>query len=292
MWQGGFIGNWLLTDIAPRFLPVDMDDGFFVTKISVGYQPIIPKRGLRISISPHQLKGLLKNSNPLFSIIPPGIITDDVVVHGKWVPEKASEEYSVPITINCSEDSGDRPRIVFRYPVSDLNSLLQVELKEDWRDEDEYFLGTYSKEQRIWLDSLSVKYIGRTSEMPEAPILFTIMAEGRLRYNVKDGFVGARITAKIKKLNGTVTLIPEKHSKGVGFKYSCKVDDLDISVKKMAPWLEKKFADDLKDSIERSLNKRKRRREFAKMRIPYWMPLDTDVDIGLTEMGEKGEKAE
>jgi hypothetical protein len=60
----------------------------------------------------------------------------------------------------------------------------------------------------------------------------------------------------------------------------------------MAPWLEKKFADDLKDSIERSLNKRKRRREFAKMRVPYWVPLDTDVDIGLTEKGEKGEKGE
>ncbi len=282
-WQGGFLGNWLLEDIAPKYLPADLDDGFFVTKVVVEDQPIIPRRGLRISVSPQQLRNLLRKSSPLFTIIPPGIITDDVVVHGKWVPEKAEEAYSVPITINCSEDSGDRPRIAFRYPVKDLNALLQVEMKEDWRDEDEYFLGTYSKEQRIWFDSLSVKSIGRETEIYDAPILFTIMASGRLRYNVKDGPIGARITAKIKKLNGTVTLIPEKHSKGVGFKYSLKVDDLDMSVKKMAPWLEKKFARDIKDSIERSLNKRKRRREFAKMRIPYWFPLDIDIDIELTE---------
>ncbi len=283
VWQGGFFGNWLLTDIAPRYLPADLDDGFFVTKIVVEDQPIVPERGLRISISPKQLKDLLRDANPLFAIIPPGIIADDVVIYGEWVPEKAAEEYAVPITINCSVDSGDMPRISFRYPVKDLNSLLQSELEEDWRDEDEYFLGTYSKEQRIWLDSLSVRSIGKRSELADAPILFTIMASGRLRYNVKDGLIGARITAKIKKLNGTVTLIPEKHSKGVGFKYSCEVDDLDISVKKMAPWLEKKFAGDINDSIGRSLNKRKRRREFAKMRIPYWVPLDIDIDIELTD---------
>ncbi len=283
VWQGGFLGYWILDKAIPHFLPADIDDGFFVTKITVENLPVVPERGLCVSVSPQQLKSLLRDANPLFSLIPPGIIKDNIVLHGKWDSEKAAAEYSVPISINLSKESGNRPRIIFRYPVKDLNLILQAELEEDWRDEDEYFLGTYSTEQRIWFDSMSVKSIRRTSNLADAPIILTIIASGRLRYNVKDGFFAARITAKIKKLSGVVTLIPELHSKGVGFKYSCEVDDLDISVKKMAPWLEKKFADDLKDSIQRSLNKRKRRREFAKMRIPYWVPLDTDIDIKLME---------
>lgn len=286
-WQGGFFGYWILTKAVPAFLTVDLDDGFSIDGISLVKYPVIPERGLRISIRPDQLKSLLKASSPLFAILPPGIITDSVTVKGSWVSEKEGGEHVVPITINLSDETGVVPVIAFRYPIDDFNALLQAELAEDWRDEDEYFLGTYTRGQRIWFDSISIKSKPNLADLPDAPILFTIEAKGRLRYEVNDGPVGARITAKVKKLSGTIELIPEKHSKGVGFGFKTTVDALDLSVKKMAPWLEKKFAKDLKNSLERSMNKRRRRKEFAQMRVPYWVPLDINIDIELTDADDK-----
>jgi len=289
IWQLGIIGNWILRRGAPLLLPAEFDSGFAITKIVSENLPVIPERGLRVSITPQRLKSILADISPLFKIIPPGIIEDGLVVHGTWVPEKATG-YSVPITINCSSAAGDSPQIIFRYPFDELNGLLKIELAEDWREEDEYFLGTYTRTQRIWFNELSIKSEAPLEVTEKSPILLRIRAEGRLRYKMEDGIIDATITAQVKELAGIITLEPEPHKAGIGFKYRCSVDNIRLSVKKMAPWLERRLAADLQKSTERSMNKRRRRKLFAKMRVPYWFPLDTKLDIGLTESQTAKEK--
>jgi hypothetical protein len=262
-------------------LPADVGSGFAVTKVVTEHLPVVPARGLRISISPHRLKSILKDISPLFVLIPPGIIEDGVVLYGTWVPEKASD-YVVPISINCSNAAGDSPQIIFRYPFDALNALLKIEMAEDWREEDEYFLGTYTRTQRIWFKKLSIKTERPLPASETSPVLLQIRAEGRLRYKVEDVIIDATITAKVKELAGIITLEPELHKEGMGFKYRCSVDKIRLSVKNMAPWLERRLAGDLRKSTERSMNKRRRRKLFAQMRIPTWVPLDTHIDIGLT----------
>jgi len=285
MWQMGIVGGWILRRGAPLLLPLKIDGGFTISKLVMEDIPIVPERGVRISITPLRLKSMLKDINPMLSAIPPGLIRNGVVIYGDWVPEKASD-HIVPITISCNEKAGEYPIIMFRYPFDELNSLLIVELAEDWRDEDDYFLGTYTLTQRIRFNALRVRTIKPLPVNETSPIKLNIKASGQLRYKVQDGALKARITADVQELSGTITLIPELHKKGIGFKFSTKVDKLKLSVKKMAPWLERKLAGDLQHSIERSMNKSKRRRKFAKMRIPYWVPIDTCLDIELTKAPE------
>ena len=158
MWQMGIVGGWILRRGAPLILPVKIDDEFSISKLVIEDIPVIPERGLRLSITPQRLKYMLKDINPMLAAIPPGLIRDGVVLYGEWAPEKAPG-YTVPISISCNNRAGEYPRIMFRYPFDELNSLLKLELAEDWRDEDDYFLGTYTLTQRISFNTLSVRTI-------------------------------------------------------------------------------------------------------------------------------------
>jgi len=49
----------------------------------------------------------------------------------------------------------------------------------------------------------------------------------------------------------------------------------------MAPWLERRLANTLRGSMERSPNKRRKREKMERHRLPSWLPLDVAVDVYL-----------
>ncbi len=283
MWHSGVAGGWLLQHVMPRYLPRDLDDGFVITQVTLEDCPLVPDRGLRLSISPSRLRRLLRDVSPLFRLLPPGLIREDVVLRGLWLPEKASPQHALPITVSCNGEAGDAPWAVFRFPVDDLNALLKAELAEEWRETEDYILGSYDINQRVWFRTLSIQSEDAPRGLPDAPIRFTIGASGKLRYNFEDGIIDATVSAKVKRLNGTVEFLPVRHKDGIGFEYACRIETLDIAVDNMAPWLERKVADELKDSIERSLNKRRKREKYQRMRLPHWTPLNLVVDASISD---------
>ena len=150
-------------------------------------------------------------------------------------------------------------RLVAALWVLDLNALLKAELADDLHDTESYIFGTYDLNQRVEFRTLSVQSAETSQVLPDAPLRFLVRATGRLRYQFKDGIVGARVTAKVRTLSGRMEFTPVSHEDGVGLDYRCVVDALKISVDNMSPWLERKLAGELKESIERSQNKRRRR---------------------------------
>ena len=70
---------------------------------------------------------------------------------------------------------------------------------------------------------------------------------------------------------------------GTGFDYSARVEALDIRADNMAPWLERRVADALAKSIERSQNKRRKKAKMARHRLPSWLPLEVSLEVELTE---------
>ncbi len=283
VWHGGFVGDWALQHGVPRFLPLELDDGFVVTHVSIEDSPLVPEKGLCVSIAPRKLRRLLRNISPLAMLLPPGLIREDVVLHGKWVPEKASPKHTLPITISCNGEAGAAPWVVFRYPVDDLNALLKAELAEEWRETESYIFGTYDLNQRIWFRTLSVQSEDAPRSLPDTPVRFTINTTGRLRYNFEDGIIDATVSARIKRLDGALEFRPVYHKDGIGLEYQCNIESLVIAVDNMAPWIERKLADELKDSMERSMNKRRKKEKFSRMRLPHWTPFNVVVDITVTE---------
>ncbi len=282
-WYGGFVGDWVLCYGVPRLLPRELDNGFVITHASIDDIPLVPDEGLRVSIAPLALRRLLRNASPYTVLLPPGIIREDVVLHGKWVPEKASPKHALPITISCNGEAGEAPWVVFRYPVDDLNALLKAELAEEWRETETYIFGSYDLKQRVWFRTLSIQSEDAPRSLPDTPVRFTLSTTGKLRYNFEDGIVDATISARIKELDGTVEFRPVYHEDGIGFEYACQIHGLEIAVDNMAPWVERKVAKELRESMERSLNKRRKKEKYARMRLPDWTPLNVVVDVALSE---------
>ncbi len=283
VWQSGIVAGWIHAYLLPGMLPKTLDGGFEISRITTDGSPVVPDRGLRISVAPRRLLQMLKAYSPFFQLLPPGLIRDGVVLHGCWIPEKAPPEQSLPISISCTDEAGDDPWVVFRFPVKDLNALLRSELAEEWRDEDEYIFGTYVLNQRIWFETLTIQSEDALRIGPDSPVRFLVSAGGKLRYNFEDGVIDATITAKVKHLDGVLEFTPVRHEDGVGFDYICKVDRLDVAVDNMAPWLERKLAGELRQSIEKSMNKRRKRRKVAAVRLPNWVPLNVVVDVIVEE---------
>jgi hypothetical protein len=122
------------------------------------------------------------------------------------------------------------------------------------------------------------------------PIVMRAVATGRLRYRFEDGWFRARLTARVQELSITFILIPIAHSDGIGFDYQARIDKVDLQVDNMAPWLERRLAESVQNSLERSLNKKRKRERMAKNRWPLWMPMALSVYVEIVNDLEEDAK--
>jgi len=103
---------------------------------------------------------------------------------------------------------------------------------------------------------------------------------------VQDGWFRKTLRARVRALQLTWVLLPIVHQDGIGFDYRVRIETLDLSVDQMAPWLEKRLARSLRTSLERSLNRRKKRAKFARARLPRWLPIAADLDVRIDTPAE------
>lgn len=284
-WQYGWIGGGVRRHLLPRLLPPLLEpQGIVVRRISRRAAPVEPAgRGLHITMSRAYLMELLARSPVPAWLVPPGLIVDGMAIHADWLPPDTQEALSLPCVWRLDAAAGLLPRVHLQFPVAELNNLLSDEFAEDWSERGEYMLGHYDLDQRIWFKSLHFESLDMPRQTPSDALQLRGTATGRLRYWFKDGFVSARLTADVRQLAVRFTFAPVVHEDGTGFDYSARVEKLDISVDNMAPWLERRVADALAKSMERSQNKRRKKAKMARHRLPAWLPLDVDLVVELTE---------
>ncbi len=284
LWQYGCIGNGLRRHLLPRLLPPLLErQGIAVRRISVGAVTAASGRGLEITMSQAYVMEVLARSPVPAWLFPPGLVTDGMAIHADWLPPKTRQAVSLPCLWRLDADAGLLPRVHLQFPLAELNSMLSDEFAEDWSERGEYVLGHYDLDQRIWFHSLRVESLDMPRGSPTDALRFRATATGRLRYWFKDGVVSARLTADVQRLVVLFTFVPVVHDDGTGFDYSASVEKLDISVDNMAPWLERRVAEALRKSIERSQNKPRKKAKMARHRLPAWLPLDVSLDVELTE---------
>lgn len=284
-WQYGWIGGGLRRHLLPRLLPPLLErEGIVVRRITYSVAPPAPvARGLAITMSQAYVMDVLSRSPVPVWLVPPGLIVDGMAIHADWLPPDTQEALSLPCVWRLDAGAGLLPQVHIRFPVAELNSLLSEEFAEDWSERGEYVLGHYDLDHRIWFHSLRLESLDMPRESPYAALRFRATATGRLRYWFKDGFVSARLTADVRRLAILFTFAPVVHEDGTGFDYAARVETLDISVDNMAPWLERRVADALRKSMERSQNKPRKKAKMARHRLPAWLPLDVSLEVELTE---------
>jgi len=282
LWVSGTFGKWILHYALPTALPRDLGDGLEISGISFERLSPVPERGVQVAISSSRLRSILRNAQPWTVLLPPGIISDGVVIHGRWNSAKAAETPSLPFRLFCDDSTGDHPRLTFRYPVDELNRLLRAELSDEMKKEEDWVFGTYDLNQKLTFRAFSLHSL---DEPPRGQVIqreFRFSATGRIRYNFQDGPIDATVTAEVEELSGACTLIVARDENRITLGYNAEIKRLDLSAKNTPPWAERKLARKLRASLERSLNKRRKKQKLAALLVPDWVPLDLVVDIHIT----------
>jgi hypothetical protein len=280
-WQQGYVGQFMRMQINHWFLPrTFMQERVTLQPMQVVRDPVSDAivEGVRVVFSPAWVRDVLQASPWPRALLPPGALVDGLATSGSVAfPQEDGSMLRAPFYVEVRDRVGLVPQIQIRFPAASLNQLLDASFAEDWTDTGEYLLGSYDYEQRLRFDSVRIRTIDNTTR-PLYPVILQGTATGRLHYRFRDGWVRMRVTAGIRELTVTFILIPIAHPDGIGFDYQARIDKLDLRVKRMPKWMERRLSRAIRSSLERSLNHRRKRERLARNRFPLWLPMAIDLD--------------
>lgn len=281
LWTSGWLGTGIRT-LANQWLPGSFADQRVTMQrwvpVPDGEQDPLSD-GIHVTLSPAYVRDVLRQSPYPAWLLPPGVLVDGLGTQGSVAVSMENQDYRLPFFLQLQDRVGLVPQVQARFPAPGLNRILAEAFAEDWTDTDEYLLGSYDLEQRLRFESLHIRSVEPQEQQPLYPIVFAATATGWLRYRFKDNWVRKTLKARVRKLQITLLLAPVAHTDGIGFTYRARIDTLDISMQRMAPWLEQRLAGALQQSLEQSLNRKRKRERLARKRLPRWVPLALSLEV-------------
>ncbi len=292
-WHLGGIGDMLRWQINRWVLPHSFSGGrITVQPLTVEPDAAEPPliEGIQLTVSPAWSRHVLRASPVPRFLLPPGLLTDGLMTSGSvFFSQPDGQDYLVPFFLQVRDDVGLIPNLNVRFPATSLNLLLDDAFADDWTERGEYLLGSYDLEQRIRFDNIRIWTVDTDAVRPLYPMVFRATATGELRYRFQDGWFRARVSARVRELTVSFVMIPVAHPDGIGLDYRARVETLDIRVRRMPRWVERRLARAVRSSLQRSLNHRRKRERLARQRLPLWLPMALSVDIEIVNPEEPKE---
>ncbi|MBA4388566.1 MAG: hypothetical protein C0404_11330 [Verrucomicrobia bacterium] len=282
LWVSGLIGRLFTCHLLPALLPMKIGDEF--TAISLKYNTPAPKceKGIMLTIGTSQLRTALKGSLPgTWWMLPRGIIRDRILLEGRWMPRgvKMPRNEGIPVYLAVDDSAGPHPQLVGRYHASALNAILKDEEAFNLRQTEDWVLGQYELVYQIFFDTLTVTSDDEVDAAPIAHRQLKFFATGNVNLKFNDLFLSASATARVSPFNGAFDLRFSRDDDGVIVQYDARIDSLKADVNNLAPWADEKISKELRKSLLKSLNRKKKKDRLAEDRFPSWIPLDVKVDI-------------
>lgn len=282
-WFSGLAGRLVGCLILPLLLPLRVNKAIEISALTRDKPPAIHEKGLVLTIGSDRLRKIMHGAFCISRLFPPGLIRDGMVLKGSWMPDKfrLPEGNRLPFMIVIDDDTR-HPGLVFRYPAAAVNELMKDEIAEALRSEEEYILGTYNIIYYITFQTLRIYSEEQDLDTAIQARLLICDATGKVRFKFEENLLDLRATGRVKKLRGRFDIRVIRDDEGIGFSYKVKIEELDIDVHNLANWGDRRVSKKLRRSWEKSLNKEKKQKRLAKVRLPEWVPLDLVVDFQLT----------
>ncbi len=294
-WHQEWIGSIVRGQVNRWFLPRSLLDGRltlqpFALEPDAAEPPLV--EGFQLTVSPEWVRTVLRGSPFPGFLVPPGLVKHGLMTSGSvFFSDDDGSDYLFPFYVDVRDDVGLVPHIKVRFPASYLNVLLDDAFADDWTERGEYLLGSYDLDQRIRFDRILVWTVDTDAARPLYPLVFRATATGQLRYRFRDGWFRARVTARVRELTISFVLIPVAHPDGIGLDYRARVETLDLRVRRMPRWVERRLAKSVRSSLQRSLNHRRKRERLARQRLPLWLPMALSVDIEIVNPEDPAEES-
>ncbi|MFO7870005.1 MAG: hypothetical protein R6V03_01055 [Kiritimatiellia bacterium] len=277
-WFGGPAGI-LLRKILSGYLPYETRE-VTVTAIRRRKASESLKRGLSLRIEPERLMEIITAAYPAAAALPRKLVEKGLCVDGYWRPGEFSLPggESIPLKL-ILEDTRNGPVLEGRLPVEEVNRSLETELVEKLRRKKKWFLGHYEVVYEPEFVTFALRSQSGPVLTPVTSRKFFFEASGRVKIWFEDSLIAARKTADVKNLFGTINVKVVREDSRTRLSYEAVVDILEADLHDTPPWLERDLIDDLRESLEKSLNRDKNRKRVESLPIPEWAPMDLAVNL-------------
>jgi hypothetical protein len=281
-WHTGAAG-WAAGRLLPRLLlPLRLSSGFLIE--TCGYERPFPElpAGAVLTVRPELVDAAARSgSRWARRLIPPHTFRDGMHLSGSWTPPDDGLQPPRPVRLALHLDAAaPRPRLEGSLPEREFNRLASHFLADDLEDKEEYLFGDYTLAYKPWfkeVEVLSDPCAAPASEVQSRRL--AIRTAGRVKLRMEDGPLKITAEGRVSRLAGTCTLSATNLPDGLRMAYRFDVQHLDMTIGNMPTWIEKQVAKKLRESMQRSLNREKKRARFAMRRWPHWLPLDLEVRL-------------
>lgn len=283
-WYGGAAGYLLAYRILPAVLPLNVGGDCVVDSIRM--QTVMPEceKGLLLVVGTRHLKAAFKGTFPAtWWLFPRGIIRDKVLISGRWSPSglKMPDKSGMPLYISIDDSVGPHPKLSGRYPASGLNEVLKDEEAFNLRQTDEWALGAYELLYKITFDTAHIFSDTEVGSVPVEKRALNFDATGKVQLQFRETILNVSATADVLEFKGGYDVKFTPGDRGLILKYDARIDALRADVRNLAPWADEKISKELRRSLQKSMNRQKKKDQLAKQRFPSWLPTDILVDISV-----------
>ncbi len=284
LWVGGHMGRWLTRLVIRPSLPLDISEVVVLTRLAEGAPPACPDFGAMLIISPERAEEILVQAMPAARWLPPGLIHDQVILHGAI--SRAALDFpldeDIPLIIAVDRNIGRRPRLVCRVPATVVNRLFRENLEDDLASEEEHLFGDYRIIYRPTFKTFDLHSVEDYVPEPVTRRRFVFSATGDIRIKLDDKAVRLTTDGKVRTLKGQVDVRVLYDHEGYGFWYDVDMKKLRLDIEDLQEMFDRASSEKLERSLEKSLDRRKSKVKLLKKRVPHWVPVDLALDFQLT----------
>jgi hypothetical protein len=278
LWSTGIATRLAVPIVAWSVLPVCPTEGLTWERLRLEDTGPLD-RGLSLSLAPHVVREMIaRGVHPLCAWLLPSRAIQSLCADGTWQPEGLElppGHEGIPVRVAVDSAAGLHPVLTLRLGAAEFNDILRAGV--DWTDSEDYWFGDYDVQYRPKFERAAV-----TSDTPPMRHVtrrtLTFNARGELKVKAEDDPLRVSARGNVTEFEGHVEFNAVPHEDGRSFTHVGRVKRLRVGFHNCPPFLDKALSKKLKRSLERSLNKGRHKRKLAKVRVPYWAPLDVIVD--------------
>ena len=286
LWFSGSAGWLVRRAILPRFAPRKLGSSFMIFAFGPEERFTHDTRGVTLLLNPARAEDIVRGALPIASrVLPPGIFVHGFNIQCIWMPhgEKDSSMGVIPLWIVIDRNSGYEPVLKGRMPVNEINRYLKEDLEEGLTSREEWFFGHYEVIYQISFNSMRI--LSDTGvNAADGRRKLSLLADGKVRIKYDDKPISARTTADVHELRVEVDLTFIPRDDKFALSYEARVTELNMNVNNMLQWGDKRVAESLRKSLEKSMNRRKNKERAMKLKIPAWAARDMIVDLKLSDV--------
>ncbi len=245
-----------------------------------------PATGVVVQVSASRLRRLAREALGWRAYaLPPGLLPERLTALLELRVRLDDEADAFWLPVLCRIDpEAPQPRIRARLPSGMVNDALDYEDSFARREKTRrYALGRYSMIHALRFDTVELRSVLSDRQRGRAVTHRRIegQATGQVRFKVEENWLTARMTARVRRMSLRCDLDFRKYVDGLALAHKISIPDLDADIRNLAPLLEGRLVEALREALEDSIARPRNLERLARRRLPLYLPLDTDLELSV-----------